>query len=507
MKKANASYFNQIFKALPVNDSTISDWHTRNEETMLIIIRDALITEDIRLKDDFNYSYNVQFVDCQFQGSIYIDAGNFKNIGFLNVKQAVNSTIKIAGGNFNELCFDQNSQLLGNIIISGGTFQSIGIGAATFSRRAIIGSCSCKVLTCLTANFEKDLLFTANKIETILLKDTNCQKVYINTGDYGLIHIDGSSNIKKLELICGNFGFLSLNNDGIVEVSANKPKTNTALVFSQVTFGQMGKLNSLFGNCEIQKLIFQPSFLHKDSVLRFQNIKVNTLEFEDFVNFGQVSFSNIKLEENLSVKNSDLGKTAFINSGIAHAKVNFEDSKITDAFFSKGTFPNKIAENEHQQRLAYAQLKKINEAKGDYLEANIFYAKEMNAYYNTITWRKNFWEKVNLSFNKFSNNHGQSWKIGMICLITTSVAFFWLYLLLLNIELGSLCSEKDWGFFFKCISYYFEFLNPVHRTDEIAKGLVNDIPPIARIIEGVSRIFIAFGIYQLVQAFRKHGKK
>jgi hypothetical protein len=30
---------------------------------------------------------------------------------------------------------------------------------------------------------------------------------------------------------------------------------------------------------------------------------------------------------------------------------------------------------------------------------------------------------------------------------------------------------------------------------------------VSRFVEGLSRIFIAYFIYQLIQAFRKHGKK
>ena len=72
-------------------------------------------------------------------------------------------------------------------------------------------------------------------------------------------------------------------------------------------------------------------------------------------------------------------------------------------------------------------------------------------------------------------------------------------------------------------SYFLEFVNPIHKADYVAEELLRkqslnkklikiddkttlNINGWARTIEGVSRIFIAYFVYQLIQAFRKHGR-
>lgn len=60
------------------------------------------------------------------------------------------------------------------------------------------------------------------------------------------------------------------------------------------------------------------------------------------------------------------------------------------------------------------------------------------------------------------------------------------------------------------IANYLEFINPIHKPDFIAEEIIGKGVKAngwARTIENISRIFIAYFIYQFIQAFRKHGKK
>lgn len=127
----------------------------------------------------------------------------------------------------------------------------------------------------------------------------------------------------------------------------------------------------------------------------------------------------------------------------------------------------------------------------------------MNAYAETLTWKRDFWEKADLWLNRISTNHGQSWQRGLGMTLTVSAAFFGVYLLSLRIWPGT-----SFIYFLKVWSYSLEFINPIHDAGFVAEELSGvSETSLSRIIEGLSRIFIAYFIYQLIQAFRKHGKK
>ncbi|RZJ63492.1 MAG: hypothetical protein EOO47_28500 [Flavobacterium sp.] len=131
----------------------------------------------------------------------------------------------------------------------------------------------------------------------------------------------------------------------------------------------------------------------------------------------------------------------------------------------------------------------------------------MEAFYKTITWKRNFWEKLNLFMNRYSNYHGQSWARGLLFLFLSILLCYGAYLFASGIRFGSLANELHRDRFYRNLSLFFDFASPVHRSDELAKNLAIRLSNCSRFIEGASRILIGYGIYQMIQAFRKHGKK
>lgn len=473
-----------------------------------LIIRNCEITDHLVFDKDFIYPYSIMFQNCIFNGNFVIHKGTFKKIAFYKSSQGTYS-FAIHDGTFESVSFSEYCSFQSDIKIQGGNFQDLSfVGGTLIANQVFIAGCTIKSLAFMDARFERPVkLMKVTGVNFILVQNVKMTELMFYDGEYSRLDIGEQSNIDRLNISGGIYGSLMIKTEGISELSIKQHAKNVELRLEEIAFSQMGKINAFIQGCKIGRMKFSPSYINKDAILCFLNVSIESLSFNGLVNYGQLGFSNLKLEKEISVINSDLGKTSFINSNISGVKMNFEDSRITDTFFSKGSFPQRIAEDEYQQRQAFAQLKKINETKGDYLEANHFYAKEMNAFYRTITWKKNFWEKLNLCFNKYSNDHGQSWQLALGGVLVVTVFFYLLYLLGLGIMPGSIGEAAGWAYFMKCVSYLPEFLNPVHRTDEIAKGLGLDATSSARLIEGISRIFIAFTIYQLIQAFRKHGKK
>jgi hypothetical protein len=507
LKRIDPAYLLIILEE-PLTITDFDPHFTIDQQAKKITINACEIAGHLVFKDDFIYPYEIRFTSCTFSGNLVIHKGTFKNISFSNVKQGFYS-FAINGGTFESVSFLDHCSFQSDFKIQDGTFQELSFqGGTSMVQQVFIACCSIRSIALGDCKFENPVkLMSVTDVSFFLVRNLKMSALIFYDGEYIILDIGENSIIQKLQLAGGKYELVQIKTEEISELSVSQEARNVELAIKDMTFTQMGKINVFIQGCTIGHVKFNPSYIHKDAILRFLNVVIGSLSFSGLVNYGQLGFYNIELQKEITISNSDLGKTSFINSNLSEVKMNFEDSRITDTFFSKGSFPQRIAEDEHQQRQAFAQLKKINENKGDYLEANHFYAKEMNAYYRTITWKKNFWEKLNLCFNKYSNDHGQNWHLALGVLSSGTVILFMVYLLRLGITIGSPTEDAHLNYFAKCLSYLPEFLNPVHRTDEIAKGLNRFATSSARLIEGLSRVFIAFAIYQLIQAFRKHGKK
>ncbi len=264
-------------------------------------------------------------------------------------------------------------------------------------------------------------------------------------------------------------------------------------------------------------------------------------------------------ESRISFSNSDLGKAQFIACDFQLFKrFEYNNSKMLEVFVADTEFPARqniypFAKNKtqklEQQRLALSQFKKIYENRGDNVRATQALAEEMEVYrlqlqkipfhlpkwYKPMTWlklyseNKEWWkylitlecwksiftkqwwnnrgERINLWLNKFSNFYGNNWLRGVMTTVIINSLLFWAYSYSLNFRLGT-----NWEMFRYLIAYSFEFLNPVRKTDILADkfkdyGITLKASPASIAIDYISRIIIAYFVYQTIAAFRKFGKK
>lgn len=124
--------------------------------------------------------------------------------------------------------------------------------------------------------------------------------------------------------------------------------------------------------------------------------------------------------------------------------------------------------------------------------------------------RKNYLrDKWILTFNKLSNNYGLSWVQGLKFILLSSVGFYFLYVnsLILQGNYPYTYGWQNWDEFWKAtdftLKYYLQFLIPTHKFN-FMEGVKTSF--LSHFIDFISRIIIGYGIYQMVQAFRKFGK-
>lgn len=310
-------------------------------------------------------------------------------------------------------------------------------------------------------------------------------------------------------------------------------------------------------NAQIGELIFTNGVITRDSFIKISNSRINLVVFDSLTNLGNISFKGVKpiesykkwaedrngndiyrdKEHNPSVRivereseihflHSDLGKFSMIECELdKFKKFIFFNTKMLEIFVAGTHLPTYITvpkqyESEHleQQRLGFSQFKKIFENRGDIIIASIYHVRDLDIYRQQLkqrkeklsiysrAWRSDFSELFNLSLNRLSNNYGHSWLRGAVVTLGATFLFFTLYCFLLGNSFGSSFER-----FFTLFSYSFEFINPLRKSKEledVVRMTKNEyLLSAARILDYMSRIFLAYFAYQTIQAFRKYGKK
>ncbi|MBI9042829.1 hypothetical protein [Lutibacter sp.] len=114
---------------------------------------------------------------------------------------------------------------------------------------------------------------------------------------------------------------------------------------------------------------------------------------------------------------------------------------------------------------------------------------------------RGFWNRWILRLNKFSNNFGLNPGRGIAFTVLTTIVFYFIFLIFLSKECN--CLEFDIKNLGETFKYGVQFFNLSKWDYEPYKI---DTYNWALIVLVFGRIFIGFGMYQTIQAFRKYGR-
>ncbi|MBC6992292.1 hypothetical protein [Hymenobacter sp. BT491] len=499
--------------------------YTESGPQAAIIIRDAILPKII-LNEDFECKYSIYISNSIIDG-ITITAGRFNTLSLTNIQLKPPTRIDIKGGNFKSLYLD--GLIEEDSYITGGNFDSLYVANAEFKKSLSIKNGTFREIY-LSGIKVNGLFIAEGNYGTFRIvggagpNDCLISGLYFQGGNFSNLMIYGLSNIEKMYMSSGRFINILLSSEGLKDISIDGSKNHYTqggivkyyepLIIDNINIQQLGKANILIKDTNIKTIEFSNSYINKDAIIRINNLDLIKLSFNNIINYGMTTLNNIRMnnKSQLTIAHSDLGKLTFINCRIYPSNFRFESSKIADVFLSGTMLPENIESiSPEEMRFGYSQIKKIHESRGDSVGYHFFFSKEMNAYYNTLSFKQDPWEKFNLTLNKYSTNHGQSWKRGLFSLLLFTIISYSIYCYTLGFSIILPFKEVDIHLFIKLISYIFEYLNPVHKTDYIPDSLHEAFSAqrlsLARGWEGLSRIFIAYLIYQFIQAFRKLGKR
>ena len=135
----------------------------------------------------------------------------------------------------------------------------------------------------------------------------------------------------------------------------------------------------------------------------------------------------------------------------------------------------------------------------DYLR---FKAYELEAYKNEKgkSWKDDFI----LSLNSFSSKNGLDWVKALRFILLTSFVSYLFYLISYLISIKSVVPSEFPNTVEEFLVYYLKFINPLMFLKSPIEDAEKYFFPLLFLLLG--KILISYGIYQLIQAFRKFGK-
>ena len=240
--------------------------------------------------------------------------------------------------------------------------------------------------------------------------------------------------------------------------------------------------NVEFANCIFEDVaIFENNVDSNNSILDLKNCKFK----------GHASFNNSKFF-NLNISQSNFNDTA-----------SFQDLKTTQIILDKTSFEkisyfdNLFIENiKTSDRKTLLNIKQQLQKADNRIDYNRFRAYELYAYYKELKWWGNFKDKFILGLTWLATGFDHSWRRALFFTLAGGMLF---YSLLYFIEFYvALNLNNDDNFTAGAFRFFMvtDFSSPFLQKEYLNNGYSWTIFVLGKIV-------IAFGIYEMIQAFRK----
>lgn len=305
-------------------------------------------------------------------------------------------------------------------------------------------------------------------------------------------------------------------------------KMNLSVTLSQ-RYGVTKKLS--VSNCLLSGLTLQGV---SESTVNINHCEIDNVYIDGFKslesNFYDVKNRN-NVDSHFQILNSKFPESTFFNVKFnSFSRVNFYKSYFDKSQFSATTFPKEImtVENIHEpdkkeneyanvQYELYRQLKSSLISNQNQISALDMHKRMYNAaiLQNDHTPE----DKLIMCLNQLSNNHGTSIRKAFLLSVGLVVLFWIFYCLFLPnapFKLGFYGLESlkrgvfdFWMFSITQLKALSIFANPLHNINnlkELNKFADMELGTEIYFVSFFSRLFVAWGYYQFIAAFRKFGK-
>lgn len=465
-----------IFKNCRFKNKVISDGY---QGPGIVIFEDCTFEAHSTFKGLSNVS---------FKGSI-----NFMNSVSINTNKGVESSI-------------ENINIYDTLLLGGsGSLKicniNIGIHTPISSKIDIGGSFNSIFLKNVNIDY---FTFAENALHEMFLKESKINTITLGTlnGNYSTFQCL-SSDINQIIACAGQ------NIESIMKI--DKKSKVDSLVYNLNAFHRLECRDVLINEVEFS------GENSPDHSISMSNVQFKNLVFKNMKNNGSISLNSLSFKDNGSLKMqlASMGNTDFILCDFRNGNFEFENSKITEAFMAESDFPKKITmngnENFRQAQLAFGQISTAYRKQGDTVRSLEYQAREIESHYKSLKWvtNKTFsFTKVSLWLNRWSNDFGRNWIRGILFSFIIGAFFF----CLLVISTHEFSFGKGFHWSSRFLVSYLRFMNPLRffETENLFRLPNNKTyltpGPLSYPIDFLSRILVAYGYYQTIQAFRRFGR-
>jgi len=273
--------------------------------------------------------------------------------------------------------------------------------------------------------------------------------------------------------------------------------------------------NALFDNSKFLDLCDFWNTSFKQTTIFYKTDFLQTVVFSRATFFENVLFTYTLIDKVAIFRGAIFKKGLDLSTAIINGTLNLFDFKLKDFSstrkrFNEDEYEQMVSEEgiipERNKRETFRIIKKQFENQNNYILALDYSALELKSHSNDLKSKAFTKENLNqdlviLGLNVISNKNGKSWLRGVF--FTFSVALLFFYITIISTRNYYI----DWDFSEENISktgkYFFEFMTPTHKVDFLD---TEGTSILTYLFDFIGRIFIAFGIYQTVSAFRKYRK-
>lgn len=400
------------------------------------------INGDLEIQDLKNKNFKLFFKDCIFNGDVVINDIEIDYLHFINTRKINNIHID---GIFNRFRFNNK-----DIPLSG------------------------KI-----------------SIYAIILKELNLDNLFLEEGDFTLVISDNEEDGKNYS---SSFQNAIISKGTIVNsflgdfANFRNIKILKHLVFDDCKFNKSSfKLADFgeflnFNNCKF----YSYSGFEECKNSANTNLKISACLFTSFPHFNGSEFNHLEISHTTFER-----KTSFDSLIVKSLKLN-QVTFLQGAYFDDIQI-KKISDCD---RKTIRTIKQELQKAENRIDFNRFRNYELIAHYKELSFKNNFKDKFILWATKWSSNYG-SWTWALWFTILSGL--FW-YSILYRIENSGVFNfEKTNEFFVGSFRFFLvtDFFNPLENDRTYLEN------GWSWLIFILGKIFIAFGIYEMIQSFRK----
>lgn len=202
--------------------------------------------------------------------------------------------------------------------------------------------------------------------------------------------------------------------------------SNKSISFSRCSFLNNFKIEGEKDSNTFKSLSLDDCNIGSSSSFNIRNFELNEFRLSNLNNNSFNSLiQSIKVTKKLILNDTSFNKTEFIDFIADSKDLNIEFKDISFYGAKLSNFHCKKLKDLESERKYSQQLKKVFDEQKDYITANEYYVREMNAYQlgkekNVLNWISN---KLIFWINKKVSNYSQSWILPIIWMFFLGLYF------------------------------------------------------------------------------------